>query len=262
MRTREGWGVDVGLGAWGVLLLHAFPLHRAMWEPQTRALTEAGYAWLALDYPGFGESPRPGKPLHIDDYADLAWSTATARGWREAVGVGLSMGGYVALSLVRRRPDWLRGLVLADTRAEADDAVRVQKRRDLVDQIRKSGSMEPLIAGHLEAFFTENTKQKRRSLVARVEAWMKSADPAGVTAALEAMAGRPDSREALQRFPRPYLVIVGAQDPLTPPSLAAAMAEANELGRLAVLDGAAHLANLEQPDRFNETLLAYLRLIS
>jgi pimeloyl-ACP methyl ester carboxylesterase len=100
-----------------VVLLHAFPLGAAMWEGQREAL--ASRRILTPDFPGFGGLPPDAADL--DRFAELVVQEMDAAGVGEAVVVGLSMGGYVALRLHDLWPQRVAGLVLADTRATADD---------------------------------------------------------------------------------------------------------------------------------------------
>ena len=72
------------------------------------------------------------------------------------------------------------------------------------------------------------------------------------------MAARPDSLPALAVITCPTLVLCGAEDVLTPPAEARLMAERIPQARLVLIDGAGHLANLEQPAAFNAALLDFL----
>src|SRR6516162_2263455 len=112
---------DVGRGR-VLVLLHAFPLSRAMWRPQREAL-QADCRVLTPDLRGFGgTSPFAGTPA-LEQMADDVAGLLDALGVREPVVLGgLSMGGYVALAFVRKHAGRLAGLNLADTRAEADSA--------------------------------------------------------------------------------------------------------------------------------------------
>src|SRR6185436_12108198 len=90
---------DVGRGL-PVVLLHAFPLNRSMWEPQIAALF-GECRCIVPDLRGFGDSPRGG-PFTMDRYADDVAALLDALQVDRAVVAGLSMGGYVALALWRR----------------------------------------------------------------------------------------------------------------------------------------------------------------
>src|ERR1043165_6434444 len=108
---------DVGHGL-PVVLLHAFPLNRMMWEPQIAALF-GECRCIVPDLRGFGDSPKSG-PYSMDVFADDVIALLDALQIDRAVVGGLSMGGYVAFNLFRRYRQRVRALLLADTRAGAD----------------------------------------------------------------------------------------------------------------------------------------------
>src|SRR5688500_3022732 len=116
---------EVGTGM-PVVLLHGFPHNRSLWAPQTSALLEHGRC-IAPDLRGFGESGREG-PYSMEQYAADVVALLASLGIDRAVVGGLSMGGYVALALWRAKPEIVRALVLADTRAGADSAEARRKR--------------------------------------------------------------------------------------------------------------------------------------
>ncbi|MCS7313244.1 MAG: alpha/beta hydrolase [Acidobacteria bacterium] len=259
MATRLEWtALDVALHRPAVVFLHAFPMDRRMWRPQVGALADLGIPCIALDYPGFGAAPPwPFLPT-IDDYARYVLDTLERLGVPQAVYVGLSMGGYVALALYRQAPDRFRGLVLADTRATADTEGARERRFQLIEATRRARSVDPLVEAHIDKLFTPRTRAERPGVVQEAERLMRMASPVGAIQALWAMADRPDSTGLLPRMNFPVLVVVGAEDPVTPPAEAQAMAECIPQADLVVLPEAAHLANMEQPEAFNEALRKYL----
>src|SRR5689334_423399 len=127
---------DIGKGP-PVVFLHAFPLNRTMWAPQTSALA-AEWRCLTIDARGFGESLAAG-PFAMDRYADDVIAVLDHAGIAHATIVGISMGGYVAFALWRRATDRVRALVLADTRATADSPETIERRRELIALARSDG---------------------------------------------------------------------------------------------------------------------------
>jgi len=254
-------GFDVAFHRPAVVFLHAFPMNRRMWRPQVEALADSGVPCIALDYPGFGEVPPWPFPPTIDDYGRYVLDHLEALQIPQAVFVGLSMGGYVALALYRQAPDRFRGLVLADTRATADTEAARERRFRLIEATRRARSVEPLVEAHIDKFFTPRTRAERPAVVQEAERLMRMASPTGAIQALWAMADRPDSTDLLARMDFPVLLIVGAEDPLTPPTEAQAMAERIPRADLVVVPEAAHLANMERPEVFNEALRKYLALV-
>ncbi len=248
----------ISLNRTAVLFLHAFPVNHAMWAPQMNFLASRGMPVVTLDYPGFGDSAPFTTPPTIDAYARQALDVLDESGVSNAVVVGLSMGGYVALALYRLAPERFGGLVLADTRASADTEEGRQRRFQLIENIERTGDIDPIIQGHIEKFFTPD-HQQNTDLVTTARRLMQRATNTGIIHALHAMAHRPDSMELLSQMHFPVEVIVGESDSLTTVEDSRKMVEQLPQGHLTVIPKAAHLSNLEQPEAFNRALEAYLQ---
>jgi 3-oxoadipate enol-lactonase len=236
-----------------VVLLHAFPLSPAMWRSQVAAF--AGRKVLTPGFPGFGGRPPGGTSL--DDFADVVIADMDAAGIERAVVVGLSMGGYVAFRLHARRPERVAALVLADTKATADDEVARAKRIDQAERARRDGvgwlvdAMVPVLLG-------ETTLAERPKVEKLVRGMIADADPEGVARALMAMRDRPDSIHQLADIRIPVLAIAGDEDQVTPVAGARQIAEGVADGRLVVIPKAGHLSNLEDERSFNGALMSFL----
>ena len=193
----------------------------------------------------------------MDDYAGDVIDLLDALHVPEAVVVGLSMGGYVALAMMRLAPRYIHALVLADTRPQADTPEGLENRKRMVQLARERGvaavadEMVPKLVG-------ETTRRERPDVVALVRALTLSSSVDGVIGALEAMKTRPDSTPLLASIHMPTLVIVGDEDGITPPGVAEAMQRAIAGSQLVVVSGAGHLPNLEDPHAFNTALAGFL----
>src|SRR5215471_21046670 len=120
--------------------MHAFPLDRSMWRPQLAALADA-YRVIAPDVFGFGESGLPAGGWTVDSMAAAVGKLLDKLGISTPVVLGgLSMGGYITMAFARRFPDRLRGLILADTRAESDSAEGKANRDKTIALAREKGS--------------------------------------------------------------------------------------------------------------------------
>jgi pimeloyl-ACP methyl ester carboxylesterase len=235
-----------------LVLIHGWPLDRELWAPQVAAF--AGTRRLVLpDLVGAGRSA-PGGRASVEAHAADVVSLMDALGLPRAVVAGLSMGGYVALALARSAPERLAGLVLADTRAEADSPEQREGRARTARQAAEEG-LGALAASLLPKLLSPAANEELRGLV---RAMIERQPVAGVVAALGAMVARPDARSSLGAITAPTLVLVGARDAITPPEASEALAEAIPGARLVVVPGAGHLANIEEPGAFNAALRSFL----
>lgn len=252
-------GIDLAYDVHGsagrpwVVMIHGFPFNRATWSAQAAALG-GEFRVLTWDLRGLGESGLGPLPQPLEAYVDDLLGLMDALGIRQAGLVGLSMGGYIALRAVQRAPERFRALALCDTRSDPDSDE---------GKLGRAAAIKTLHAGGLDGFVTAMLPKllRRPESAAGREllALMRSNHAAGMANALAAMQGRTDITPALASFALPTLVIVGREDALTPPALSEAMVAKIPGARLAVLDDAAHVSNLEAPAAFDAALLAFLR---
>lgn len=236
-----------------VVLIHAFPLHAAQWRPQT---VPPGWRLFTPDLPGFGASTSPAADS-VETMAAGVEAAMDREGIGRAVIGGLSMGGYVALALYRRAPHRFRAMILADTRATPDTAEQRESRGKMIEMVRARGA--GAVADELlPKLLGETTKRDRPQVGGTVRALIEANRPGAIAAALEALASRPDSTATLRGIDVPVLVVCGEEDVVTPLSDAEAMRLEVPSATLHVIPRAGHLANVEDPAAFNESLAAFL----
>jgi 3-oxoadipate enol-lactonase len=241
----------------GVLLLHAFPLGLAMWDEQVEALS-ATHRVVRFDARGFGRSPHGDGILTMERIADDAAAVLDAADVAQAIVCGLSMGGYAAFAFARRYPERLKGLVLADTRPQADSAEARQNRSAQADKVRREGAAA-IAEAMLPKLLGRTTHEGRPQVVARVRDVILQTDPRGILDGLAGLAARADSTPTLRQIRVPTLVVVGEEDAITPPADAEAMQKGiTGATRLARIPAAGHLSNLENPTVFNQALSSFL----
>jgi pimeloyl-ACP methyl ester carboxylesterase len=256
--TTVSYG-DVGRGR-PVVLLHAFPLAHAMWQPQCLSLQDE-CRLLTPDLRGFGGTSPFEDPPSLEQMADDVAELLDALVVHEPVVLGgLSMGGYVALAFVRKYPERLGGLMLADTRADSDTS-EGKANRDRLIVFARSHSAREVLGQLLPKLLGETTRARRPEVVAHVEGIASAQSTTGIVGALQAMRDRPDSTPVLGQIAVPTLVLAGGEDVLTPLALARSMAAAITDARLATIEWAGHLANLEQPEAFTAAVRAFLEAL-
>ena len=266
MPTASANGVKVNYTDTGgegtpVVLLHAFPFNAEMWTPQIESLGDK-FRFVAPDLKGFGDSdaPETEADYSMDGYADELKAFVEDIGLDRFVLAGLSMGGYIALAYMRKYADTVTGLVLSDTRAEADPPEGIEKRTNQQKQVSNEGT-GGLIEGLTGALLSEDTRSNKPDVVKSVQAAMEN-PPAGFIGALEAMKNRIDSTESLAKINVPTLVIVGQNDGITPPDAARKLHEHIGGSRLVVIPDAGHISNMESPEAFNGALAEFLNEVA
>jgi pimeloyl-ACP methyl ester carboxylesterase len=245
--------VDGGKGE-PVVLLHGFPLDGRMWDPQVRELGR-GARVIVPDLPGFGRSAAL-PAASLDQMADDVAALLDTLGVERATVVGLSMGGYIALAFARLHRGRLARLGLCDTRAAPDTLEGRTARNDSIALVDAEG-VGALVERMLPKLLSPSASTEVRE---QVRAVGRSQSPAGVKAALAAMRDRADAREWLPAIDVPTMVVVGADDTLTPPSESESMFAKLPRAKLEQIPHAGHLANLEAPAAFTAALERLLRM--
>jgi 3-oxoadipate enol-lactonase len=250
---------DHGMGL-PVIFLHAFPLNRRMWGGELMALLgEERYRLVALDWRGFGESEITTGISSMELFAGDVAGLMDALGIQNAILCGLSMGGYAAFAFLRKYPQRVAGLILADTRPGADTP-EAQANRENVAQIAETQGTGAIADLQVPRLISEYTRKRHPEVEARVRQLIDEATPQGIAAASRGMAQRADSTELLGGISCPTLVIVGEQDALIPPAVTQDYASRIPGVQFAVIPQAGHLSNLEQPEAFLQAIGGFLRM--
>jgi len=243
---HDGGGVPL-------VLLHGFPLDHRMWATCAQHLPP-GVRAIGVDLPGAGHSDLDGFPPSIEHAADSVYRTMVAEGEGNAIVVGHSMGGYVALALAERHPGFVAGLGLVDTKSTADTEEARAKRLRIAAAAEATQTVDAVL-GMPAALVGATTTKRRRQLFPVLDSWIRAQSPAGVAWAQRAMAARPDRTAVLEHFDAPVAVVVGAEDSITPLAEAEHMVRAagSPVGQtagdaaLTLVPGVGHMSVVEDP---------------
>jgi pimeloyl-ACP methyl ester carboxylesterase len=239
-----------------LILLHAFPLNARMWEGQL-ALAETGWRVIAPHRRGCDGGIGDPPATSVDDYAGDVIDLLDTLHVPQAVVGGLSMGGYVAFALLRLAARYVQGLILADTRSQADTPEGIAGRTRLLQLVQDKGPAavaEEMIPKLLGA----TTLATRPAVVERVRSLALASSTEAIAGAIRALMTRPDSTPLLATIHVPTLIVVGEEDTLTPPAASEEMHRAIAGSELVRIPQAGHLSNLEQPALFDAALAAFL----
>ena len=257
--TDQGDGASAALKTGPSLAMaHGFPLDSRMWNAQAAELSDR-YRIICPDLHGFGQSDSE-SPFSIESLADDLHKLLASINAVPTVLVGLSMGGYVALAYARKYARDLRGLILVDTRADADTAEGKANRDKMVAQVRESGS-KAIADAMLPRLVAPDVPRTRPQLAKELRAMMESCPPKTIEHALLAMRDRPDQTASLGAIEVPTLVIVGDADAITPPAVARSMHDKIAGSQLAIIRGAGHMTPMEQPAQVNQAIRQFMETV-
>jgi 3-oxoadipate enol-lactonase len=239
-----------------LLLVHGFPLDRRLWAAQVDPFANMTRV-ISPDLRGHGRSQVVPGPFTMEQHADDLAALLDHLKVRQTVVAGLSMGGYVAFAFWRRYPKRVRGLILADTRAEPDGAAARAGRDAAMVTVQQMGAAayaDEMLPRLLAPANLADAKIAGAALKMMAEQPVE-----GIIGALGGLRDRTDSRDTLPTITVPTLVIAGDVDVITPPTDARALTAAIPGARLVVIPKAGHLSPLENPRAFNAAVRTFLR---
>lgn len=257
------WVEDTGGTGPPVVFSHGLLWSTRFFDPQVAALRDR-YRCVAYDHRGQGRSDVPpgrGAVTIEQGYAD-----AVALLDRLALGpvhfVGLSMGGFVAMRLAARRPDFVRSLALLETSADPEPEANRPRYRLLAGVVRWLGArpvasrVMPIMFGR--TFLTDPARAAER------DAWRAHlvSNRRAIWRAVHGVVDRAGVADELPRITAPTLVVVGDEDVATVPAKAERITARIPGARLVVVRGAGHRSSVEQPAQVNAALRTFLDAVS
>ena len=224
--------------------LHTLGMDHTLWDAVSQRLA-GDAALLRLDMRGHGRSDRTGGPQSAAVFAQDLCSVLDHAGWQDAVVVGSSLGGCVALQFAAEHPHHTTALGLVDTTAwYGPDGPRQWNAR--ARRARQDG-LRAMIDFQETRWFSDAFREARPDLVKRcVDIFLRN--DVAAFAAISEMLGSFDARSLLHRIEAPVEIIVGEEDYATPVAMAHEMQRALRAGKLTIVPAARHLTQVERPD--------------
>jgi 3-oxoadipate enol-lactonase len=248
--VKLGYRVEGRAGAPVLAFSPSLGTTMSLWEAQVGRLASE-FRIVRHDHPGHGISPLPSGPVTVAAIGAGVVGILDELGIAQASFCGISLGGMVGMWLGANAPERIDRLALASTGASLGTPAMYDERAALV----LAEGVEAVAAGARERWFTPafaDSPAARRILEELVEV-----PPEGYAACCEAV-GAFDFQGELHRVAAPTLVLVGEEDPVTPPETIDTLAQGIPDVQVVSISNAAHLSNVEQPDVFNEAVLAHL----
>ncbi len=252
-------GVDIhytveGQGPW-VTLSHSLACDSSMWDEQA-ALLSAHYTVLRFDTRGHGQSSAPAGPYNLAMLASDVHGLFQHLQIERTHWVGLSMGGMIGQAYALAHPGVFSSLVLADTTSRRPPNA-AQMWGDRIRLAQEKG-MGALVESTLARWFTEPYRLREPAVMARIGQGIANTPVNGFTGCCAAIA-EVDFLDRLHEIKAPALVIVGDKDHGTPPEMARLIHQNLPGSEFLVIPDAAHIANIEQAQVFNQAMLGFLQ---
>lgn len=246
---------DEGSGP-AIVLLHGHAYDRSMWNEQIPVLAERGWRVIAPDLRGFGESEVTPGIVYTEEFADDLEALLEALEIDQAVILGFSMAGQIAMEFSARHRQRVRALVLCDTVPQAEDLQGRRRRNVAADGIISEG-MDAYAEKVLGMMLSETTISQRPEVATTVRSMIAAAPADGSTAAMRGRAARADFNEHLMTVDLPSLVIIGSDDAFDG-GAGRHMAELLPQGTLVSIESAGHTPPMETPEEFGLALTRFL----
>ena len=239
-----------------IIFIHGFPFDHKMWDKQVDYFKK-DFHCISYDIRGLGESPAGDGQYTIEGFVDDLFNIINELELKKPVICGLSMGGYIALRAVERDEEKFGGLILCDTKAEADNNQGKITRANGIKEINLNG-VGKFAETFIEKCVAEDFIKKHKIEYEEIVNRSKHSGPLGVKGCLLAMISRTDTTGYLQKLKFPVLLLGGEMDTLTPPDVMMAMADKINHAEFVLVPDAGHSSPLENSKVFNYALKKFL----
>lgn len=242
-----------------IVFIHGFPLNKSMWENQTKSLEET-HRVITYDIRGHGNTNDGSDAYSIELFVEDLIAFMDALDIKKTTLCGLSMGGYIALNAIVKHPNRFSALILSDTNCTADSPETITNRMRSIESL-EAGTVGKYADESLRKLFTPDSFIAHKTSVELVRDMIVATSKASLCKTLRALAERNETCSRLNEIKVPVLVMVGSDDPITPPEAARFMHSKISGSTLRILKHAGHLSNLEDPNEFNDALKKFLASI-
>ncbi len=240
-----------------IIFIHGFPYDHTMWEYQIEVLKD-NYFCIVYDVRGLGESAVGDGQYTMEAYVNDLLMIVKYLELNRPILCGLSMGGYITLRAVEKAHDLFSGLILCDTKSDADDDQSKLKRASVISQI-DSGGFIKFIESFVTNCFAEEAPVEDAEMFQATLAKAQRQNPVGVKGAIIAIISRTDTTSFLPKIKIPTLVLCGSFDKLTPVTVMRPLAEQIPEAEFAVIPQSGHMTPLENPESVNELIIGFLK---
>ena len=245
-----------------VVLLHAFPFDARLWHPVALQLAMHGWKVIVPNLRGCGASPAGHDAASMELLGADVWACLDTQKVSRPIIIGISLGGYVVMEMLRQRPEAVWGIGLIDTKATADNEAGRAQRIEVAQSMRESGDVKSFAKAMLPRLIASEHANDDSAVARTVSAWMQEAHPLTIAWLQEAMANRPDSVDTLTRFKGDALLVRGRQDLVCTTDDYDLMFQALKNREYTEVYEAGHLPPIEDPGMTSLILVEWLKKVA
>ena len=244
-----------------VVLLHPFPFDGRMWQEVAPLLSSSGWHVVVPDLRGCGDSPLGQEHPDMALLAADVWAMLDDLKVAHPVVLGISLGGYVAMAMLRSRSSGLTGLGLIDTKATSDHLETQLQRRAVAHHMRTEADVHAFADVMVPRLISGATSKVHPDIASAIHEWIRQAEPLTIAWLQEAMAERPDSVADLEHYVGPALLLRGSEDVVCSESNYEVMQSALSNSTYVEIAGCGHLPPMEDPQATGSAILTWLESV-
>lgn len=238
-----------------LIFIHAFPLCNRMWDKQVEFFKDK-FRVITYDLRALGYSTKYDLQFTMENLANDFIDIVENLHLKKINACGLSIGGYIILRTLVKKPEIFNSVILADTKAEKDTDEALLNRCASIINI-KNGKRKEFVDSMMKILISEKSlnNPEIKNYVEEIISWQSDE---GICSTLIALATRTNTIDYLKNLNIPALIIVGAEDKATPIEAAEKMKKCFKAPEFKILQNAGHLSNIENPEEFNNSIINFL----
>jgi 3-oxoadipate enol-lactonase len=243
-----------GEGPW-LTMSHSLACNTTAWDDQA-ALLSKNFTVLRYDTRGHGQTSATPGPYTLEQLADDAYGLLSALGITQTHWMGISMGGMIGQTMALKHPTLFTSLMLIDTASRRPDNAQAMWGARIT--LAKEQGMSGLLESTLERWFTEPFRLSNPGAIKPIADGILSTSVDGFCGCCAAIA-QINTLDRLKEIQCPAIVMVGEHDHGTPPAMAKQIHDNLPKSEFVLIESAAHIANIEQPEVFNQAIQKFLQ---
>lgn len=243
-----------------LVFIHGFCESSSYWEGVHDEYSDE-FRVITLDLPGFGKSALPNQAFSLGEIGDSVADLLSSLSIDQCIIIGHSLGGYVALELLRNHRQLATAICLFNSSAFADPPDKKENRNKLIEFISKNG-VQPFLSTFVPSLFYLETSEKHESVISRIRDEGMSIQPESVILYAAAMRDRVESIDLLTKYPDRVLLISGEYDQNVPLQKSREMAAYLKSSHFHIMPESAHMSWYEQRDLSSAAIRQFAREFS